>query len=79
MLPDFRVDELAAMRLQAVEGALLVRSHKPRITRHIGGEDRRKAARCGRSRGAARAFAPVGDAAVDECAPLGHPVSPASV
>ncbi len=41
MLPDFRVDELAAMRLQAVEGAFLVRSHQPRITRHIGGEDRR--------------------------------------
>jgi hypothetical protein len=41
MLPDFRIDELAAMRLQAVEGALLIRPHQPRITRYIGSEDRR--------------------------------------
>ena len=54
MLPDLRVDELATMRLQAVEGALLIRSHQPRITRHIGGEDRRKTAR--RSRGTAYAI-----------------------
>jgi hypothetical protein len=27
MLPDLRVDKLAAMRLQVVKGALLIRSH----------------------------------------------------
>jgi hypothetical protein len=51
MLPDFRIDELAAMRLQAVEGAFLVRSHQPRITGHVRCEDRREAAHRGRSYG----------------------------
>ena len=40
VLPDLRVDELAAMRLEPFERALLVRPHQPRIGRHIGGEDR---------------------------------------
>jgi len=35
-----RVDELAAMRLQAVERPFLVRAHQPRVARHIGGKDR---------------------------------------
>jgi hypothetical protein len=43
-----RVDELAAMRLQTIEGAPLVRSHQPGVTRHVGGEYGRKAARRGR-------------------------------
>ena len=77
MLPDLRIDELAAMRPQALERALLVRSHQPRIARDIGGEDRRKTARFSRGYRLARPSAPVGDAAVDEYAPVGHPVSPA--
>jgi hypothetical protein len=40
MLGDFRIDELAAQRLEAFERAFLVRPHQPRIPRHIGGEDR---------------------------------------
>jgi hypothetical protein len=44
MLPDLRVDELATMRLQAVEGAFLIRSHQPRVPRHIRCQDRRQAA-----------------------------------
>jgi len=51
MLPDFRIYELAAMRLQAVEGAFLVHSHQPRITGHVRCEDRREAAHRGRSYG----------------------------
>jgi len=46
-----------------------------RITRDIGGEDRRKTARFSRGYCLARPSAPVGDAAVDEYAPMGHPVS----
>jgi hypothetical protein len=37
MLADLRVDELAAMRLETLVGALLVRPHQPRVARHIGG------------------------------------------
>src|SRR5689334_1563232 len=46
VLGDFRIDELAAQRLEAFERALLIRPHQPRISRHIGGEDRGKAAGC---------------------------------
>jgi hypothetical protein len=60
MLPDFRVDEIAAVRLQAVEGAFLIRSHQPRITRHIGGEDRGKAARRSRRYGLTRSSPEIG-------------------
>ncbi len=44
VLGDFRIEELAAQRLEAFERPLLVRPHQPRIPRHIGGEDRGKAA-----------------------------------
>ena len=44
VLPDLRVDELAAMRLEAFERPFLVRPHQPRIPRDIGGEDRGEAA-----------------------------------
>ena len=40
MLADLRVDELAAMRLEAFVRAFLVRAHQARVARHIGGEDR---------------------------------------
>ena len=60
-----------------VESGLLVRSHQPRIARDIGGEDRRKTARFSHGYRLARPSIPVGDAAVDEHAPVGHPVSPA--
>jgi hypothetical protein len=40
MLSDFRIDELAAMGLQALERAVLVGAHQPRIARHIGGQNR---------------------------------------
>ena len=43
MLGDFRIEELAAQRFEAFERALLVRSHQPRIPRHVGGEDRGEA------------------------------------
>jgi hypothetical protein len=34
------MEELAAQRLEAFEGAFLVRSHQPRVARHVSGEDR---------------------------------------
>jgi hypothetical protein len=37
MLADLRVDELAAMRLEAFVRAFLVRTHQARVARHIGG------------------------------------------
>jgi hypothetical protein len=40
MFADFPIEELAAQRFEAFERALLVRSHQPRIPRHIGGKDR---------------------------------------
>jgi hypothetical protein len=40
VLGDFRIDELAAQRLEAFQGAFLVRFHQPRVARHIGSEDR---------------------------------------
>ena len=45
VLGDLRIDQLAAERLEAFEGAFLVRPHQPRIPRHIGGKDRGEAAR----------------------------------
>jgi hypothetical protein len=44
VLGDFRIDELAAQRFEAFERAFLVGSHQPRVARHIGGDDRGKAA-----------------------------------
>ena len=40
VLVDLRIEELMAQRLEAFERAFLIRSHQPRIPRHIGGEDR---------------------------------------
>ena len=40
MLRDSRIDELMAQRFEAFERAFLVRPHQPRVTCHIGGEDR---------------------------------------
>jgi hypothetical protein len=76
MLPDLRVDELATMRLQAIEGALLIGPHQPRVTRHVGGEDRHKSARRSRGYGLTRSSSVIGDAAVDDCAPFGHLSAP---
>ena len=45
VLGDFRIDELAAQRLEAFERAFLIRPHQPRISRHIGGKDRGEPAR----------------------------------
>jgi len=39
VLPDLRVDQLAEMRLEVIECALLVGPHQPRVASHIGGED----------------------------------------
>ena len=46
VLGDLRIEELAAQRFEAFVRAFLVRPHQPRIPRHIGGEDRGKAAGC---------------------------------
>jgi hypothetical protein len=40
MFGDLRIENLAAQGFKAFERAFLVRSHQPRIPRHIGGEDR---------------------------------------
>jgi hypothetical protein len=48
---DFRIGELAAMRLELIECAFLVRSHQPRVARHIGGKDRGETAFDGLSHG----------------------------
>jgi hypothetical protein len=48
VLPNLRIDQLPAMRVEAFERTLLVRPHQPRIARHIGGEDRGKSAGGGR-------------------------------
>jgi hypothetical protein len=76
MLADLRIDELAAMRPKALERALLVRSHQPRIARDIGGEDRRKPAHFGRGCRLARPSIPVGNTALDEYPPVGHLSAP---
>jgi hypothetical protein len=39
-LRDLRIDQLAAMRLEALEGAFLIRAHQARIAHYVGGEDR---------------------------------------
>jgi hypothetical protein len=44
VLGDLRIDKLAAQRLEAFERPFLVRSHQPRIARHVGGDDRRETA-----------------------------------
>src|SRR5690348_15764912 len=44
VLPDLRIDKGAAILLETLVCPFLVRSHQPRITRHIGSEDRRKTA-----------------------------------
>jgi hypothetical protein len=44
VLDDLRVDEVAAQRLEAFEGAFLVRPHQPRIPRDIGRKYRGEAA-----------------------------------
>ena len=79
MLPDLRVDELAAVRFQAIEGAFLFGSHQARVTGHIGREDRRKATISGHICAVRRDRTAIPDAALTEYAPLGHPVSPAFV
>jgi hypothetical protein len=47
MLADLRVNELAAMRLQAFVRALLVRAHQARVAGHISGQDRGETADSG--------------------------------
>jgi hypothetical protein len=49
ILADLGVDQLAAMRLQALVRPLFIRAHQARIACHIGGEDRGKTA--GRGQG----------------------------
>ena len=44
VLGDLRIEELAAQRFETFERAFLIHAHQPRIPRHIGGEDRGKAA-----------------------------------
>ena len=44
MLADFRIEQFAQMRLEALVRAFLVRSHQARIAHHIGGEDRGQSA-----------------------------------
>jgi len=44
VLGDLRIEKLAAQRFEAFKRALLVRSHQPRIPRHIGGKDRSETA-----------------------------------
>jgi hypothetical protein len=40
VLPDFRFDQLAEMRLQPFVRPLFIRPHQARVSRHVGGEDR---------------------------------------
>ena len=49
VLGDFRIEEFAAQRLEAFEGAALIGADQPRIPRHIGREDRREPADLGHS------------------------------
>ena len=60
VLRDLWVDELAPMRLFPFERSFLAVAHQPRITHHIGGEDRRETAAGGDFRRVARRRAPVG-------------------
>ena len=41
---DLRIHEFAAVRLEVVKRAFLIRAHQPRVTGDIGGEDGGKAA-----------------------------------
>ena len=50
---DFRIEKLAAQRLEAFERAFLVRPHQPRIPGHISGED------CGETTGLAHVSSPI--------------------
>ena len=65
VLRDLWVDELAPMRFFPFERSFLAVAHQPRITHHIGGEDRRETAAGGDSGRVARRRAPVGGAAVE--------------
>jgi hypothetical protein len=56
MLVDLRLDKLAAMRLEALVCAFLVRAHQPRIARQIGGEDRGETAGRGHGCGSPPGF-----------------------
>jgi hypothetical protein len=56
MLADLRVEELAAMRLEAPVRAFLVRAHQTRVPRHIGGQDRGETTRCGHVSNSWRGF-----------------------
>jgi hypothetical protein len=40
MLLDRWMGQLGEMRLDPIVSALLIRTHQPRVARHIGGEDR---------------------------------------
>src|SRR5215472_5494503 len=42
MLRDLRIDQLSEVSFEPLVRALLIRAHKPRVTRHIGGQDRRE-------------------------------------
>jgi len=44
MLTDFRIDQLAPMRLQPREGIFLVGAHEPAVARHVRGENGRQPA-----------------------------------
>ena len=44
VLIDLRINQFAEVGLEAFVGALLVLTHQPRISRHIGGEDSGEAA-----------------------------------
>ena len=78
VLRDLWVDELAPMRFFPFERSFLAVAHQPRITHHIGGEDRRETAAGGDSGRVARRRAPVGGAAVDRPAWGIAPFSPVS-
>jgi len=47
VLADFRIDQLAPVRLEAGERALLVGAHQPGIAGDVGGEDGGEPARAG--------------------------------
>ena len=51
MLCDFRIEELAAQRPEALQGAAFIGADQPRIARNIGRGDRGKSAGCGYSSG----------------------------
>ena len=51
VLGDPRIDKFAPQRLEAFERPFLVRPHQPRISRHIGGQDRGETAALGHPSG----------------------------